>query len=260
MDSDVELEFPGARVAVLSLNRPSHHNALSRDMLRKILAILDDLKSDPEHRVLVIEGRGKGFCSGIDLREAARSDDSAEEMFRSVVEILVKIRNLPGIVISSVHGFAYGGGCALIAASDLVVSSPEMQLVSPEVRRGFDPVLLFPLLRRKIGDSGQREMLLAGRPIDAYRAKEIGLIQYILPEEKRFRFVEMLVEELLRNDPLASRNTKRMLIAHENSFYGISLEEELRLSLQSHLESWKSESAREGVRAFLEKREPVWRK
>lgn len=259
MSSPILFERPRTSLALVTLNRPERFNALSGEMLREFLKTLDAIAAGPGHRVLLIRGNGKGFCSGIDLQECSTSEEAAEEMFRHVTEIILKIRRLPGLVVSSVHGGAYGGGSAIVAASDLALCSEGTKFGTTETRLGFDPVLLFPLFRRKLTEAPLKELLLAGRSIDAHRARDIGLVQYVVEETEREDFTRDLIRDVLRTEKNATQNAKWMLQANENTIYGISFEEELTLSLQAHLESWRTLEAYEGVRAFLEKRNPSWR-
>ncbi len=254
------LEFSRYRpeVAVLRFNRPERRNALSLAMLEQMLEHLEALRTDPTARVLLVQGNGATFCGGIDLQEAAQSPETAFAMFEKVTEMILTLRRLPQIVIVSAQGHAVGGGAALIAVGDLTIGDAELRIAAPEVRRGFETVLLFPLFRRKIGDAGLRQLLLTGQSIDAVRAREIGLLQYVVPSEERIARTERLAEEVCEAEPHALKEAKILLTAHENSSFEISLEEELRLSLRSHIESWKTAAAQEGVAAFLEKRRPGW--
>ena len=254
----IEYKHSNPSICVITLNRPESRNALSSKMLDDFVQILDEIRADSATKVLLIEGSGPGFCSGIDLKEAATSFETAEIMFGRIVDILVRLHALKQTVITSAHGIAFGGGSAIIAVSDIVVAATDLKIATPEVKRGFDPVLLFPLFRRKISDAALRELILVGEPIYASRAKEIGLVQYVVEEQTRQDFAMAIAEKITQNESVAMGNAKLMLNANENMSYQILLEEELQLSLRSHLKSWKTKAAQEGVAAFLEKRKPIW--
>ena len=254
----IEFTSTDPAICVITLNRPECRNALSGQMLEDFVQILDEIRAESSAKVVLIQGIGAGFCSGIDLKEAATSYETAEKMFAQVVDILVRLRKLRQTVITSASGIAYGGGSAIIAASDIAVASADLKIATPEVKRGFDPVLLFPLFRRKLSDAALRELILTGEPITASRAKEIGLVQYVLDEQSRQDFAIALAEKIVQNEPTAMVNAKLFLNAHDTMLYQLPLEDELRLSLSSHLESWKTQPAQEGVAAFVEKRQPVW--
>jgi len=237
------------------LNRTERSNAFSLELLRQFVDELDSLIVNRTVRVLILAAAGKNFCGGLDFYEATRSD--AHLMPSLVVEILAKFRRLPQIVVAAACGAARGGGAALLAAADFVVAADNLSLGFPEVRRGLEPLLLFPLLRRRLNGAGLREMLIPGLPINAERAAQFALVHRIVPLGEEDRQAETLAEEILRGETAAVRTTKEAILAHETELYG-PLEEEFALALESHLVSWQSPAAREGVAAFLEKREPAY--
>ena len=238
-------------IAVITLDRPDCGNALSEEVLIRFEETLRKIHENERNRVLILRGTGKHFCGGIDLREAIESFEKASSMFSRVAKILVQLRQIPSVTLASVHGGAFGGGAALIACCDLAVAADDLKLGCPEVLRGFDPVFLFPLFRRKLTDSTLRQLLLTGLPIDAVRTKEIGLVHHVVEKEKTWDFSRDLAEKICQCEPNAVRNAKLLLTAHEYRMYGISLEEELQLSFQSHIESWKTDAAQERVRNFF---------
>ena len=241
-------------VVRLTLNRPERCNAFSTELLRALNEELDFLASDGAVRTLVLSAVGENFCGGLDFYEAVQSDGDVRLMSSLVVEILAKLRRLPQVVIVAAHGAARGGGAALLVAADFVVAADDLTIGFPEVRRGLEPLLLFPLLRRKIGGSALRELLLTGQPIDAAESLRIGLVQRIVPRDEANRQAELLTEEILQGDAAAVRTAKEVILAHETALYG-PLEEEFALALEPHLISWQSDAARKGVATFMEKHE-----
>ena len=243
-------------VVRLTLNRPERSNAFSLELLRQFVEELDSFAVPSTVRGVILTAAGKNFCGGLDFHEAIRSDD-VRLMSLLVVEILAKLRRLPQIVVAVAHGAARGGGAALLLAADFVVAADDLTIGFPEVRRGLEPLLLFPLLRRRCDGGALREMLIPGLPINAEKAERFGLVHRIVPLDEEKRQTETLVEEILRGETVAVRTAKEAIIAHETELYG-PLEEEFALALESHLVSWQSPAAREGVAAFLEKREPAF--
>lgn len=242
----------------LTLNRPEKRNAFSFEMLAELHERFDAIRLDSACRIILLSASGNDFCAGIDLKEAMLDDSMAFRMTASIHELLLKIRHLPQIVIASLQGAARGSGAALALACDLVVAADNATLAFPEARRGLEPVLLFPLLRRKLNDSALRELLLTGFPVHASRAQHLGLFHYLAGSTEPAAAAETLAREILRGEPEALRETKRMIIAHENTQFTPSLEEEFRAAREAHARSWRSPEAREGVGAFLEKRLPNW--
>ncbi len=240
------------------LSRPERSNAFSLDLLREFSRRLDEIRADRSRLVLFISAEGKNFCGGLDLAEASESDENAREMPKLVVEILSKLRRLPQVVVTAVQGAVRAGGAALMAASDLVVAAEDFNVAFPEVKRGLEPVLLFPLLRRKLSASALSELLLTGNPVDAQRARQLGLVHHVVPNGRQQEVALELAEEICRNAPSTIRTAKELILVHETTQAGCSLEEEFEQSLENHILSWHSPAAREGVAAFLEKRPPVF--
>lgn len=242
----------------LTLNRPECSNALSLELLEQFSRHLDNIKTDSCCRTVFLKAKGKNFCGGLDLREAASSDGKARLMPKLVVEILAKLRQLPQIVVTIAQGAARAGGGALVAASDLVIATKDFNIAFPEVQRGLEPILLFPLLRRKLSASALSELLLTGESINADRALQLGLVHQIADDGWERDLAGEYFYSLLNADWNAVRTAKELILVQETMAAGCSLEKEFAQSLESHLASWFSPSGREGVAAFLEKREPVF--
>ena len=241
---------------VLTLNRPERSNALSLELLERFSEHIDEIKANSKLRVVFLKAEGKNFCGGLDLKEAAESEAKARRMPALVVEILSKLRKLPQIVVTVAQGAARAGGGALIAASDLVIVTKNFDIAFPEVRRGLEPILLFPLLRRKLSSSALSELLLTGNSVNAERAKQLGLVHKIVDDGREKDITHEFFHSILNADMNAVRTSKELILVHEISTAGCSLEEEFARSLENHLVSWFSPSGREGVAAFLEKRNP----
>lgn len=242
--------------ASLTLNRPERSNALSLDLLERFTGVLDEIKANSKLRTVLLKAEGRNFCGGLDLKEAADSDENARKMPKLVADILVKIRTLPQIVVTLARGAARAGGGAIIAASDLVVATKDFNIAFPEVRRGLEPMLLFPLLRRKLSCSALSELLLTGNAIDASRSLQLGLVHHVAENGCEDDIVGKLIEKIHCTDRNAVWTAKELILVHETTAAGCSLENEFAQSLENHLASWFSLSGREGVAAFLEKREP----
>lgn len=241
-------------IARLTLARPERSNAFSLELLRQFSRRLDEIRTDERVRVLLIQAEGKNFCGGLDLAEASRSGEKARQMPTLVVEVLAKLRRLPQVVLAAAQGAARAGGGALVAVSDLVVAAENFNIAFPEVRRGLEPILLFPLLRRKLSVSALSELLLTGEALSSHRARQLGLVHRIVPDGEEKNAAEEWATKILEGDAAALRTAKELILVQESASAGCSLEEEFRQSLENHLASWHSPSGREGVAAFLEKR------
>lgn len=252
----VRFERISTGVVRLTLCRAERSNAFSLELLQHFTDRLDDVRKDSDCRVLVLEAEGRNFCGGLDLAEAALSDENARKMPELVVGILAKLRQLPQVVIAAVHGAARAGGGALVAAADLVVASEDFNIAFPEIKRGLEPVLLFPLLRRRLSGSALSELLLTAEAVDVHRARQLGLVHRIVPAGTENEAAERLAEEIRQSDAASLRTAKELNLVQETVSAGCSLEDEFAQSLENHVRSWNSPAAREGVAAFLEKRRP----
>ena len=276
MPQPIILTEHSPEIVTLTLNRPERCNAFSLDLLEQLDSHLNRIERDKQRRVVILCGAGKTFCSGMDLAEAAKNTSPEEieqaktsetfkwykthqlKMASLVAFILVKLRQMPQIVICAPHGFACGGGGGLIAASDLVVAADDLKIMFPELKRGLQPALLFPLLRRKLPDSALRQMVLTGMAIDVQRAKEFGLVHDIVPPDMLDEAALSLAREVCLGEPETVRFAKQQM---QSPGTGCDFElfmEEMPQAVEQHTLSWFSASAQEGVAAFLEKRLPKW--
>ena len=260
----------------LTLNRPERCNAFSCELLAQLSAALNGIERDKNRRVVILRGAGKIFCSGLDLSEAAamtlpeeiegaRADDrfawhetQPYKMALAVADILVKLREMPQIVIAAPQGLACGGGGGLVAASDLVVAADDFRIMFPELKRGLRPTLLFPLLRRRLPDAALRQMVLTGTSINARQAREFGLVHQIVTPESLGETALSLAREICAGEPETIRFAKRMLQSSGPEGNFELFKQEMHDAVEQHTRSWYSEAAREGVAAFLEKRQPHW--
>ncbi len=250
------LTFPSTAVARITLNRPERSNALSPELLEALSEALARLKARLDIRIVLLAAEGKNFCGGLDLTLASESDEKAKAMSMAVVQCLTALRNLPQMVIAVVQGAARAGGGALMVASDIVVAEETCNIAFPEIHRGLDPILLFPLLRRRLSSSALSELILTGQVVDVHRAKELGLVHRVVSAGQGLTQAENLAAGICRSASGPLRTAKELILAQETTAAGYTLEQEFAQTVESHLISWQSAAAREGVAAFLEKRLP----
>lgn len=244
-------------ISSIRLNRPERSNAFSLELLRSLSVQLEKINAEPAKRFVILQGSGKSFCGGLDMAEASESRELAYEMSALVSEILVRIRKTDRVMIGLAQGPAYGGGGAILAACDFVLAGESFRIAFPEVHRGLEPALLFPLLRRKLSRTALSRMILSGEPIGPEEAKEYGLVSEIIEGSERDLYFNgiVLVKKLARAEPHALACAKRMIY---EQFEGAEFEAEMQLALESHFKSWCSPAASEGVKAFLGKRPGNW--
>jgi methylglutaconyl-CoA hydratase len=253
----VELEFHGP-VARVWLNRPDVRNAFDGLMVTELRKVLFDLRTVDSVRVIVLGGRGPAFCAGADLEwMRAMTGFSREENLReaqALADLFFTVYESPKPIVARVHGAALGGGCGLVAASDIPVAALGTHFGFTEVRLGIVPAVISPYVISKIGESAARELFLTGERFEAVRAVEVGLIRSAVPEEDLDGAVDRRVDELLQAGPRAVSEAKALI--REVAWRRV--EDVQRYTVERIAELRTSTEGQEGMRAFLEKRKPYW--
>jgi enoyl-CoA hydratase/carnithine racemase len=246
-------EAPAARV---SLNRPDKRNALSLQLMREVVAALEQLARSEEVRAIVVEGAGPVFSAGHDLSEMVDCDVGFYlELFDVCSVMMQAIHRVPQPVIARVHGVATAAGCQLVAACDLAVAAQTARFATPGVKIGlFCSTPMVPV-SRAVGRKRAMEMLLTGDFIDATTALEWGLVNRVVPEKELDRTVDELVEKIARSSPLT------VGIGKEAFYQQIELDEHRAYDLTKTVMAMNSMAmdAQEGICAFLDKRPPDWK-
>lgn len=255
--SDVVLSERRSQVQWLTINRPERHNALNRETIFALKTALTESAQDPESRVIVLAGSGRAFCSGADLRAGPNRQeepavDVLEEGFNAVIRT---IWNIPKPVIAAVGGVAAGFGCSLALATDIRLVSSTARFSLIFITRGLtvDGGASY-FLPRLVGLRGL-EMALTGDMVTAEEALRLGLANQVVPDSEFLPYVEAYTERLAKNAPLA-------LAAIKASFHKAltsDLDTVLTYEMDEQRRMGQTEDFREGVAAFLEKREPVYK-
>ncbi|MFO1056981.1 MAG: enoyl-CoA hydratase [Dongiaceae bacterium] len=244
-------------VATLTMNRPQARNALSMALLGELIAALAALADDPAVKVVVLAGAGPGFCAGHDLKEL-RADprrESYEAVFARCSQLMLAITRLPKPVIARVHGIATAAGCQLVASCDLAVAAEAARFATPGVNIGLFCSTPMVALSRAVPRKAAMEMLLTGEMIPAGRAREIGLINRVVPDERLEAEVEGLARQIAGKSP-------RTLAIGKEAFYRqveLGLAEAYDYASRVMTTNMLAADAAEGIDAFLGKRPPVWR-
>jgi len=244
-------------VLIVTMNRPEARNALSAQMMAIMRQAWDEVDHDPDIRVCVLTGAGGSFCAGADLKAmtANHPGDNADGMDLSVIEALLKGRRLSKPLVAAVEGPAVAGGTEILQATDIRVAGESARFGVSEARWG-----LFPLggsavrLPRQIPYTVAADMLLTGRHITAAEALRIGLIGHVVPDGQALDKALELAELIAGNGPLAIQAILRTIRETE----GIAEDEAFRLEARLGMAVFASEDAKEGPRAFVEKRRPVF--
>lgn len=242
-----------AGVAVLSLDRPDALNTLHGELLLEIGLALDLVEADPNVGALVVTGNGRGFCAGADLAGFADLDDvfAGREAALAGQDVVNSLAALPIPVVAALHGFAVGGGLELALACDLRVASPGTRLGLPETTRGLIPGYGgTQRLPRLIGEARALDLILTGRLVEAEEAMSMGLVSRLADDP--LAEAESLAHSMLRNAPVALGLAKEAVVRGLDGTLpqGLEIEADLFGLVVT------TEDRAEGVRSFLEKRDP----
>ena len=236
------------RVMVITLNRPEAMNAINGALSEGLWSAIQDLNSDSGLTAGVLTGAGKGFCSGMDLKAFSRGEDIGP-----MLEFVQNGAAKP--LIGAIEGFALAGGLELALSCDLLVAARNAKLGIPEVGVGLFAAGagLFRLPGR-VGYGTAMEMAITGDPITAEQAADRGLVSRLAEPGHALGEALTLAERIARNAPLAVAASKQLVRATQGA-----TEEELWKIQRPHMVTvWKSNDAKEGPRAFAEKRPPEW--
>ncbi|OLC92878.1 MAG: enoyl-CoA hydratase [Acidobacteria bacterium] len=256
MYSTLLLELTG-HVATITLNRPEKRNAISAVMIAELQTALDEIEKS-HVRVAILTGAGKAFCSGMDLEMLAamaqQSPSENQEDSRRMAKLFRRIWSFPRPLIAAVNGPALAGGCGIAMLCDFTLAVPEAKFGYTEVKIGFLPAIVSVFLMRQIGEKRARDLLLTGRIIEAAEAKEMGLINEIVPAEKLLARSNELAEVLISSSPASLSRAKRLL----TSAAAATVDADLERAVMENARIRCTPDFKEGLASFLEKRKPVW--
>jgi enoyl-CoA hydratase/carnithine racemase len=245
-------------VARLTINRPERHNALSWGVISGLRGRVADAKDDPDVRVLVLGGAGeRAFCAGADLGGMANNASYAEvhDSRGELARLFGDLWSLGKPTIAAVHGYCLAGGFGLALACDLVVAADDSTFGTPEIDRGLWPFMITVPLTRSMPPKKALELMMTGRRVDAAEADRIGFVTRVV----EVGALDAAVDELAAT--LASKSPSVMRLGRD-SFYSVwdQAAADALAQLQPLLTVNTSfEDTAEGIAAFMEKREPVWR-
>lgn len=240
------------RVALLRFNRPKQLNALNGQVMDELCSALEALDRDDAIRVLVVTGSDRAFAAGADIGEMANA--SPIDMLRTNrIAQWDRVRRISKPVIAAVAGWCLGGGCELAMTLDLIVAAESARFGQPEINIGVIPGAGgTQRLTRAVGKSVAMEMILTGEPIDAREAHRLGLVARVVPDELLVEDALSLAAKIATKSPLALRLAKEAV----NAAYEMSLTDALAHERRLFYLLFASEDQKEGMAAFLEKREP----
>jgi methylglutaconyl-CoA hydratase len=258
----VERTGPNGSVARVRLNRPEVHNAFNAELIVELRRLFKRFSDEPADslRAVVLAGEGPSFCAGADVNwmraslNLTREENEQDAMV--MAEMFDAIDRCAAPVVARVQGAALGGGMGLCAVSDLVIAEAGARFGFTETRLGILPSVISPFVIAKVGETHARALFPGGRRFDATRALRIGLVHEVVEGEAALDgAVETAVKDLLAAGPTAARAAKAIIrevrgLPHESTRWHTAR----RIAGQR-----TSAEGQEGLRAFLEKRDPAWR-
>jgi enoyl-CoA hydratase len=261
----VTVERPQHRTAVVTLNRPDRLNAMSIDLVIELDAALNAIAEDNGIAVVVLTGAGRGFCSGLDLKDYGIIPNIdglsvgriAQRSMRYYSRLILTMRRMPQPIICAVNGAAYGGGMCLTLAAEIRIAARSAEFNATGIVNGVTSTEMAAswLLPRLIGAAHSNDLLLTGRRIDAEEALRMGLVSRVLPEEDLLPTALEMAARMAEYSQYALQMTKEVIWVNlENP----SLEAAVEIEDRNQLMLGFTENLQEAIRAFDQERAPVY--
>ena len=244
-------------VAVLTLNRPQARNALSQAMLLALQTELQAIAADNAVKVVVLAGAGHAFCAGHDLKELRAEEYGhafTQKLFALCAQVMQTIVHLPKPVIAQVHGVATAAGCQLVASCDLAIAADTARFATPGVNIGLFCSTPMVALSRNVSHKAAMRMLLTGDLIDAPTAQGFGLINEAVPAADLADRTMALAQQIASKSPLTLAMGKQAFYRQAEMPMAAAYD----YAAQVMVENVQSRDAKEGINAFLDKRQPEW--
>lgn len=254
--TDILLRHDIDHVATLTLNRPAARNALSIGLMEALDAALQAIGEDPAIRAVILAGSGPAFCAGHDLRDLRATPTRAfyEATFALCSRLMQRIVHLPKPVIAQVHGVATAAGCQLVATADLAVAADTARFATPGVDIGLFCSTPMVALTRSVGRKHAMEMLLTGELVPAVRARELGLVNRVVPEADLTAATRSLAAQIAAKSPLTVAIGKEAFYRQAEMPLAAAYDYAAEVMTRNML----ARDAAEGIDAFLAKRQPQW--
>ena len=244
-------------ISTVIINEPKTYNSLSFKNLNDLIRVFKKLDNDNKVKVIILEGAGKGFSAGHNLKEvkSLKKKKRYQKLFNLCSKLMIQIVEGKKPVIAKVHGAAYAAGCQLVASCDLAYSTKDALFATPGVNIGLFCSTPMVAVSRKIGRKPMMKMLLTGEPIKANYAKEIGLINDCFTKKK------LNIEVLKIAKKIASKSNLTIKIGKQTFYKQLEMPLRKAYSYTSKMMTLNmmAMDAKEGISAFLEKRKPVWK-
>lgn len=258
MFETITLDVDPRGVAMLTLNRPEKHNAMSGQMIDDLTQVAARLDGDAAVRVVVLAGQGRSFCAGGDLgwmkaQMAADSATRAEEA-RKLADMLGTLNSLSKPLIARVHGTALGGGVGLCCVCDKVFAADTAMFGLTETKLGLIPATIGPFVVARMGGGNARQVFMSSRPFDAFEAQRLGIVSTLTTSQGLDAAVETEVIAYLKCAPAAVAEAKAMVLVLGQAPTKTTLD----ASIKALVKRWEHPEAHQGITAFFDKSIPPW--
>ena len=254
---NIKIIHHNKEIARVIINEPKTYNSLSYKNLRDLINVLKKLDKDKKVKVIILEGAGKGFSAGHNLKEVKdlKKKERYKKLFNLCSKLMLQIVEGKKPVIAKVHGAAYAAGCQLVASCDLAYSTKDALFATPGVNIGLFCSTPMVAVSRKINRKPMMKMLLTGEPIKANYAKEIGFINDYFSKSK------LNSETMKIAKKIASKSNLTIKIGKQAFYKQLEMPLRKAYSYTSQMMTYNmmAMDAKEGISAFLEKRKPKWR-
>lgn len=256
-EAPVLLREDGEGITTLTLNRPKQYNALSEELLTALRETIGAIGQDDSVRVVVLAGTGKAFCAGHDLKEMRERPerDYYRDLFRRCSDMMLTMTRIPQPIIAKVHGMATAAGCQLVATCDLAVASRDARFATSGINVGLFCSTPGVPLSRNVLRKHAMEMLLTGEFISADAAAQLGLVNRVVDPDLLHEAVMALARHITARSPVAVRTGKQMFYRQIDQ----QLEAAYEYACEVMAENMMADDVSEGIDAFIQKRDPVWR-
>ena len=244
-------------VVTLTLNHPKQFNALSVELLSAMQTELDNIAQDNQIQVVIIAANGKAFCAGHNLKQMRANVNEAFQraLFQQCSQMMLTLNQMPQVVIAKVQGIATAAGCQLVAACDLAVASNEAKFATSGINVGLFCSTPAVAVSRNLPRKQAFEMLITGEFIDAHTALQYGLINRVAPAEQLEQVLQSLITAITAKSPVAVKTGKDMFYKQLN----MSVEDAYDYASDVMTGNMMADDASEGIDAFIEKRQAVWK-
>ena len=254
---NIKIKNFASGISIITINEPKTYNALSFKNLNDLIQVLKKIDNDKKTKVIILEGAGKGFSAGHNLKEIKnlKIKNKYQKLFNLCSKLMLQIVEGKKPVIAKVHGAAYAAGCQLVASCDLAYSSNEALFATPGVNIGLFCSTPMVAVSRKINRKSMMKMLLTGDPIKANYAKEIGLINDYFSKKKLNSEVLKIAKQI------ASKSNFTIKIGKQTFYKQLEMPLKKAYAYTSKMMTinMMAMDAKEGISAFLEKRKPKWK-